>query len=100
MFMAWVGPCIISELVESTIGPPPADPTPTITSSEQQPSTGEDAAAAILAQAMNSVTVDENDPLLQRQHSCLSRTPLKTFNTRTTGYHGSTFRCSQTALQF
>lgn len=77
MFMAWVGPCIISELVESTIGPPPADPTPTITSadptptitsSEQQPSsTGEDAAAAILAQAMNSITVDENDPLLQRQ---------------------------------
>ena len=68
MFMAWVGPCIISELVESTIGPPPADPTPTITSSEQQPSsTGEDAAAAILAQAMNSVTVDENDPLLRQQ---------------------------------
>ena len=85
MFMAWVGPCIISELVDSIMGPLPADPTPAITSADptpaitspdptpaitsadQQPSsTGERGAAAFLAQELNKITVNKHDRLLQR----------------------------------
>ena len=70
MFMAWVGPCIISELVESTMGPPP---TPTSTSAPttlaDQPSTtsGDEAAQEVLREALMNVTVSEADAERQLQ---------------------------------
>ena len=61
MFIAWIGPCVMDELVDATIGPAPALP------EQPQPSTtsnGNESATAILQRALADVTVDPNDPLL------------------------------------
>ncbi len=62
MFIAWIGPCVMDELVDATIGPAPALPEQSQASTK---SNGNDSATAILAQALAAVTVDPNDPLLR-----------------------------------
>ena len=59
MFMAWIGPCIIAELAESIMGPPPPTPAPQITSSVQQSNTTNDAAEDILREAMSKIEEEE-----------------------------------------
>ena len=75
MFIAWIGPCILDELVDATIGP-----TPALTEQQDSSTTsGKDSATDILAKALADVTVDPNDPLL---HQTLSRKqkPKKTLS--------------------
>jgi len=75
MFIAWIGPCILNELVESTIGPSPVlafqgfdDPLPA-----NQPPT----ASEILADALKKVIVDPNDPLLQKSLESRKQKPKR-----------------------
>ena len=75
MFIAWIGPCILNELVESTIGPPPASvdqQAPPITIRDQPPTASE-----ILADAVKKVTVDPNDPLLQKSLASRKQKPKR-----------------------
>ena len=86
MFMAWVGPCIISELVESTMGPPPT-PTPTSTSTsttpaDQSTTSGEEAAQEVLRQALEDAIVRDPNNIdvvrtLQQQQQQIVVSPQK-----------------------
>ena len=64
MFMAWIGPCIIAELAESIMGPPPPTPAPQITSSVQQ--SNDDAAQDILREAMSKIEEEEESSRRQQ----------------------------------